>query len=57
MKARVKKPIRLKAMAGQPTPEIAVMQADLEGRSASARSKSTRSLWTREFLASGKPAS
>ena len=54
MKTRSKKPIQLKTLAAQSTPELAAMQAELEGRSPSRRSKSTRSIWTREFLASGK---
>lgn len=53
MKARVRKPIRLKATTGRTTPEIDAMQAALEGRSSSRRSH--EALWTREFLASGKP--
>jgi len=54
VKAPVRKPIRLKTLAGQPTAELATMQAELDGRSAK-RSKSARAIWTREFLASGKP--
>jgi len=54
VKAPVRKPIRLKTLAGQPTAELAAMQAELDGRSAK-RSKSARAIWTREFLASGKP--
>jgi hypothetical protein len=53
VKARVRRPIRLKAMHPRSAPELAAMQADLEGRS-SARSKA-RAIWTRAFLASGKP--
>ena len=53
MKTRVRKPIRLKAATGRTTPEIDAMQAALEGRTSSRRSHET--LWTREFLASGKP--
>ena len=54
MKTRIRKPIRLKALAAQPTGEVTVMQAELEGRTRSVRSKATRAIWTREFLASGK---
>jgi hypothetical protein len=54
VKARVRKPVRLKALAEQPTSEVMAMQADLEGRSPAKRSKATRAIWTREFLASGK---
>ena len=54
MKTRIRKPIRLKALAAQPTGEITAMQAELEGRTRSVRSKATRAIGTREFLASGK---
>jgi hypothetical protein len=53
VKVRSKKPIRLKALAAQGSSELRAMQAELEARS-SGRSKSTRAIWTREFLASGK---
>ena len=54
MKAPAKKPLRLTTSKGRTTHEIEAMQADLEGRSPSGRSKTTRAIWTREFLASGK---
>jgi hypothetical protein len=47
------KPIRLKAMTTRSTPEVAAMQAELEGRRP-VRGKAPRAIWTREFLASGK---
>ena len=53
MKTRVRKPIGLKALAVQRTPDLAAMEAELDGRSAK-RSKAARAIWTREFLASGK---
>jgi hypothetical protein len=37
---------------GRATREVEAMQAHLEG--SSGRSKVTRAIWTREFLASGK---
>jgi hypothetical protein len=52
VKTRIRKPIRLKALATQPTAEITAMRAELEGRPAE-RTKA-RAIWTREFLASGK---
>src|SRR5882757_9141561 len=55
VKTPIRKPIGLKALAAQRTPELAAMEAELDGRSAK-RSKATRAIWTREFLASGKPA-
>lgn len=54
MKTRVRRPIRLKALAAEPTRDLAAMQADLEGRSSARRAKTARALWTHEFLASGK---
>ncbi|HJQ85021.1 MAG TPA: hypothetical protein VKA21_13140 [Candidatus Binatia bacterium] len=55
MATRKTKPIRLKALAAQPTVEIGEMVAELEGKSPARRSRSRRSaIWTREFLASGK---
>jgi len=54
VKTRVRKPIGLKALAVQRTPDLAAMEAELDGRSAK-RSKAARAIWTREFLASGKP--
>lgn len=54
MRTRSKKPIRLKAVAAHASAELRAMQAELEGRS-SGRSKPARAIWTREFLASGKP--
>jgi hypothetical protein len=54
MKPRVAKPIRLKAMASRSPSGIAAMQAELEGRRP-AGGKPPRAIWTREFLASGKP--
>jgi hypothetical protein len=54
MKSRSKKTIRLKTLAERRHPELDAMTAELEGRPATRRGKAARSLWTHEFLASGK---
>lgn len=56
MSSRRTKPIRLKALAAHRASEVSEMLAEIEGGSVSRRSKARRSsIWTREFLASGKP--
>ncbi|HJQ85020.1 MAG TPA: hypothetical protein VKA21_13135 [Candidatus Binatia bacterium] len=57
MATRKTKPIRLKARTARSSGEVSEMLAALEGRAPSRRARSRRStIWTREFLASGKPS-
>lgn len=53
MSKRGKKPIELKTLEAKRATQVAEMLSDLEGTSR--RSGSQKAIWTRDFLASGKP--
>jgi hypothetical protein len=55
MDSRKTEAIRLKARGRGRASEVSGMLAELEGKTPPRRSKSRSALWTREFLASGKP--